>query len=166
MTDGRRSSWNVAVWRRVLGIVLLSFSWIEGTSLNLWIFILSSSTLYHQNNRRWDLLCLKVCSPEGTRISQLCRTKCLIFCAHSPPLTSVHFKNIIFKGFCGDATSSISCNNFSALLGHKFLSTRTVHTFILLPFFFFFFFYNGQLSLSLKTASGMGLTYLPLQTSK
>lgn len=140
MTDGRRSSWNVAVWRRVLGIVLLSFSWIEGTSLNLWIFILSSSTLYHQNNRRWDLLCLKVRSPEETRISQLCCTKCLIFCAYSPPLTSVHFKNIIFKGFVVTLQASTNCNNFSALLGHKFLSTRTVHTFILLPSFFFFFF--------------------------
>lgn len=139
MTDGRRSSWNVAVWHRVLGIVLLSFSWIEGTSLNLWIFILSSSTLYHQNNRRWDLLCLKVRSPEGTRISQLCRTKCLIFCAHSPPLTSVHFKNIIFKGFVVTLQASINCNNFSALLGPQIFVHSDGAYIYSFTFFLFFF---------------------------
>ena len=83
--------------------------------------------------------------------------KCLIFCAYSPPLTSVHFKNIIFKGFEVTLQASINCNNFSALLGPQiFVHSDGAYIYSFTFFFFFFFFYNGQQSLSLKTASGMG----------
>ena len=100
------------------------------------------------------LLCLKVRSPEETRISQLCCTKCLIFCAYSPPLTSVHFKNIIFKGFVVILQASINCNNFSALLGPQiFVHSDGAYIY---SFTIFFFFFNDRLSLSLKTASGRG----------
>lgn len=100
------------------------------------------------------LLCLEVRSPEETRISQLCRTKCLIFCAYSPPLTSVHFKNIIFKGFVVTLQASINSNNFSALLGPQiFVHSDGAYIY---SFTIFFFFFNDRLSLSLKTASGRG----------
>ena len=101
------------------------------------------------------LLCLKVRSPEETRISQLCRTKCLIFCAYSTPLTSVHFKNIILKGFVVILQASINCNNFGALLGPQ-IFVHSDGAYIYSFTFFFFFFYNDRLSLSLKTASGRG----------
>lgn len=85
------------------------------------------------------LLCLKVRSPEETRISQLCRTKCLIFCAYSPPLTSVHFKNIIFKGFVVTLQASINCNNFSALSGPQiFVHSDGAYIYSFTIFFFFF----------------------------
>ena len=54
MTHETKSSWNRAVWRRVLGITLLSFLWTDqGTSFNVQLLSYSTIlvTLHHITGR-------------------------------------------------------------------------------------------------------------------